>query len=204
MFKKIPANKMSISFRKLSFGVGINDADYITQPTNNGVRSTCPAYRVWRHMLERCYCKKFHLKQPTYIHSTVCNEWLTFSSFAEWFDMHNISGYQLDKDIKVLGNKIYSPDTCMFVPECVNKLLNKCDSIRGRHATGVSFHKMSRRFASNISIDGKSRHLGLFSTPGEAREEYKIAKNAEIIRKSKQYPEFEKYLMQHLHKVMKC
>lgn len=55
-----------------------------------------------------------------------------FQSFAEWcqgqygYLKKNPSGkyWHIEKDMRVLGNKSYSPETCMFVPEEVNSLLN--------------------------------------------------------------------------------
>ncbi len=72
-------------------------------------------YKTWRHMLERCYDKKYQAKRPTYIGCSVCAEWHNFQIFAEWMSEQDYEGKQLDKDIKVKGNKVYSPDTCTFV-----------------------------------------------------------------------------------------
>ena len=72
-------------------------------------------YSVWAGMLERCYRSKVLERKPRYKGCTVAEEWHNFQRFAEWFEEHYIEGYQLDKDIRVEGNKIYSSDTCMFV-----------------------------------------------------------------------------------------
>jgi len=73
------------------------------------------SYGIWYKMLTRCYSSNHHKKNPTYKDCTVCDEWLNFQVFAEWFDNNYIKGYQLDKDIKIKGNKVYSPSTCLFV-----------------------------------------------------------------------------------------
>ena len=72
-------------------------------------------YLIWRHMLTRCYCKKYQKQQPSYIGCTVAKEWHDFQVFSKWFDLNYIEGYQIDKDIKYHGNKVYSADTCIFV-----------------------------------------------------------------------------------------
>lgn len=72
-------------------------------------------YQVWHDMLRRCYSSEYQEKQPTYIGCSVCPEWLNFQTFGKWFDDNYIPGYHLDKDIKVPGNKVYSPETCLFV-----------------------------------------------------------------------------------------
>ncbi len=82
-------------------------------------------YRKWSGMLERCYSDKYHQKKPTYKDCTVCEEWHNFQNFAKWIQDKIDSGeyqegYHLDKDIKINGNKIYSPDTCMFVSPSIN------------------------------------------------------------------------------------
>jgi len=72
-------------------------------------------YDTWHSMMTRCYCPKYQIKQPTYIDCTVDPIWHNFQNFAKWFDENYIEGYELDKDIKIYGNKIYSPDNCLFV-----------------------------------------------------------------------------------------
>lgn len=84
-------------------------------------------YSTWYKMLTRCYDPKWHEKQPTYIGCTVCERWHNFQNFCE--DIKTLEGYEmwkvtpfaaLDKDIRVPGNKIYSPETCMFVTKSQN------------------------------------------------------------------------------------
>lgn len=72
-------------------------------------------YNTWADMIQRCYDSSYHDKKPTYSDCTVCDEWHNYQNFAAWFDENHVDGYQLDKDIKIDGNKHYSPETCMFV-----------------------------------------------------------------------------------------
>lgn len=84
----------------------------IYKSKTNGKKNTC--YLKWAAMLQRCYSGKF----PTYEDCTVCDHWHNFQNFAEWFyDNYPDDGsdYQLDKDIKIKGNKTYSTESCMFV-----------------------------------------------------------------------------------------
>lgn len=78
------------------------------------------AYSRWISMMQRCYSDLVHKKHPTYIGCTVCDEWHNYQVFAEWFHENKVSGMQLDKDIKVDGNKVYSPSTCLFVSSADN------------------------------------------------------------------------------------
>ena len=94
------------------YGIGyIGNGNYCAR---SGGKITRP-YITWFSMLTRCYCKKFKAKNPTYIGCTVTEEWHDYQNFASWFTLNYIDGLQLDKDIKVKGNKIYSPDFCLFV-----------------------------------------------------------------------------------------
>lgn len=81
----------------------------------NGVDT--PAFRIWRAMLRRCYGDEH---RPTYEGCSVCAEWLDFQTFAGWFELNYRSGYELDKDIRIPGNKQYSPGACQFVTKQQN------------------------------------------------------------------------------------
>lgn len=72
-------------------------------------------YKTWTGIIQRCYSESLHKRRPTYIGCSVCDEWKNFQVFAKWFDENYIKGFDLDKDIKVDGNKIYGPDYCLFV-----------------------------------------------------------------------------------------
>ena len=199
-FKKVKANRQSLANRKLVCGFGVNDSWYKTSNIINGKKVKCNAYTAWRNMIKRCYSEAVHKIRPAYISVTVCSEWLTFSNFGKWFNENNITGYDLDKDIKVKGSNVYSPDTCLFVPRCINALLNDAGANRGKYPLGVSEAK-NNKFQSFIRIDKKQIRLGYFKTVIEAENSYKKAKNAEILRKCEQYPEFAVYLKQYLYEV---
>jgi hypothetical protein len=197
-FEKIPANKQSLSSRRSLFGVGVNDAWYMTGVTGNAGKLTCPVYSRWGAMLKRCYSEKFKSENETYTHCSVCNEWLIFSNFAKWFEDNYSDGYDLDKDIMVKGNKIYSPSTCLFVPKQINSLVQDRQKQRGALPEGVFFHSKNSKYIAQVRIDGKKIHIGSYQCIAEASAAYALAKNKEITRKCEQYPEFAKYLINHL------
>ena len=99
--RKAPRTKA----RALVCGVGVFDAEY--KRDANPITSV--AYRCWHNMLIRCYDENYQKREPSYIGCSVCDEWLVFSNFKRWFDENYVKDYQLDKDILVKGNKIYSP-----------------------------------------------------------------------------------------------
>lgn len=159
------------------FGVGINDAQYIVQPTVNGERYYCPIYQCWQDMLRRCYDSNSSHKYPTYSNCKVCDEWLIFSNFKEWYQTNPPKeGYELDKDLLFPGNKEYSPKTCIFVPSKINNFILDRKRKRGLYPIGVCFHKRSKKYQATIKLDNKQHYLGLFSTPETAYEAWKKSK----------------------------
>lgn len=198
-FITVPVTLASISKRSMVYGVGINDAPYKVKPKINGVQYSCKSYQAWKDMMRRCYCEHNLKIHPTYIGCSVCKEWLTFTNFKKWYDKNYTSGYTLDKDLKVVGNKIYSPSTCLFIDQAVNKLFCGCDSRRGKFPIGVSLTKEKDRYRARISTNTGEVNLGQFSTVEEAFNAYKAAKNIQIKIAMSKYPEIAEYLEQHLY-----
>jgi hypothetical protein len=94
------------------YGVGyIGDGPYASYLNGKVTKVYC----IWHTILQRCYCFMYQENSPTYKDCTVIEEWHNFQNFAKWFEENYIEGYQIDKDVKVEGNKVYGPDTCMFV-----------------------------------------------------------------------------------------
>ena len=93
---------------------------------------------------------------------------------------YGLSGWHLDKDILQKGNKLYSKETCCFVPAEVNLLLIKSDKARGEWPVGVYFNKRDGKFMARLKINGKVKFLGYFTSPEDAFFAYKLAKEAQI------------------------
>lgn len=173
--------------KKLVYGVGVNDAEYPIDlrdvwyecgKKKQKVLWICPFYRKWTSMLERCYSEKCQQKYPTYKGCSVCQEWLTFSNFKAWMERQDWKDKHLDKDILFPGNKVYSPDTCVFVEQRVNKFLNEHNAARGEYMIGVDWYKPSKKFrASCTNGSGKNKHLGYFTSEVDAHKawlDYKL------------------------------
>ena len=145
------------------------------------------AYKAWTCMLMRAYDKSFLKRYPTYKDVTVCPEWHSFQNFAEWcYSQHSFGmkdkngrGFDLEKDILVKGNKIYSPETCCLAPKEINLLLSSNRIRRGKYPIGVTCSKYNR-FHASVVKDWNPEFLGSFDTPEEAFEAYKEAKEAYI------------------------
>ena len=144
-------------------------------------------YDRWQNMLQRCFDNKLKERNPTYKDVTCCKKWLCFTNFLEDLEIlkqeHNWSKDEklnLDKDILHKGNKIYSLENCVLVPQWINMLFVKNDASRGDCPIGVSYHKQRKKYQAFCSINGKLKRLGYFITPLEAFNAYKIAKENEI------------------------
>lgn len=130
-------------------------------------------YDAWKNMLSRCYDTKTQEKHPTYIGCTVCEEWHNFQNFSRWYHENYpiLSGdYQIDKDLKIPGNKVYSPDTCMFVNPVVNGFIVSGSSSLGKRMIGVTFEESRGKFISQCCnpFTNRQRKVGRFSTEVEA------------------------------------
>lgn len=166
------------------FGIG-----YIGCFRNNERISKDRAYVVWRNMLMRCYDEKTHIKRPTYIGCTVCNEWHNYSNFKQWFDENYQEGYCLDKDILFKGNKVYSPKTCCFVPNEINSILTKRQNYRGNLPIGVRYSDSRLRYKVQFTKSSDKTYIGYFSAPEEAFEAYKRAKEDYLKELANKYKE---------------
>ena len=146
-------------------------------------------YNVWRGMLERCYGKAYQEKHPTYRGCEVCDEWLNFQNFAEWYgeNYYEVEGQRtdLDKDILVKGNKIYSPETCIFAPQGINVLFIKRTNDRGGYQIGVIEDKKAKTNKYETSVNGM--YIGRFSTSHEAFLAYKFNKELLIQSIAQEY-----------------
>lgn len=139
------------------------------------------AYNTWKGMLRRSYDPKYHKKNPTYEGCSTVDGWHNFQNFAKWFKNNYYEfGDQtmdLDKDILIKNNKIYSLATCLFVPQSINKLFLKRNSERGLYPIGVSLKRGRGKFRVQTT---KGKHLGLFKDPVEAFQVYKEHKESLI------------------------
>ena len=170
-----------LSTIKLVYGVGINDADYVTQKNEtievNGRRKRrmvwmCPYYRAWKNMLQRCYSIKYQERNPTYKGCSVSEEWWRFSNFRRWMECQDFEGMQLDKDLLFNGNKVYSAETCVFVSRVVNMFtIDRCND-RGEWLIGVYRDKNNGKFMSMCCnpFTKKQEYLGLFVNEVDAHQ----------------------------------
>lgn len=163
-------------------GVGIND--YKGSVFING--KTIPSYQTWKHMLERCYMEVPRVgRKNTYADCSVCDEWLRFSNFKKWYDENYRDGYQIDKDILIQGNRIYSPETCCFVPNEINAVtkgqyIKEDGRIKGLYVE-------NGKYCPRISRYGDEQRLGVFTDLDEAKAVLKREKEKYIKELANKY-----------------
>ena len=157
----------------------------ITTPAKKlrGEKSIC--LDAYKHMHGRCYA--YPGKYPTYIDCTVCPEWRYYGNFLDWFSKNYITGYHLDKDILIKGNKVYSPLTCVFVPQEINKLFNNSKRTRSHLPQGVyEIHNPVLRYTVQISKYGRRTYLGSFNDLEKAKYCYKSEKEKHVKKVAKE------------------
>lgn len=171
--------------RKLVYGVGINDADYKVELketigyTENGkqIRKkiwSCPFYIRWRAMLQRCYSLNYGRNCPTYAECYVTPEWHYFMNFRAWMEKQDWEGKHLDKDLLVLGNKIYGPENCIFISNQLNAFINEKRISQNNLLPGVSIHKATNKYCAQIynPFTKKPEWLGLYESEEKAHKVY--------------------------------
>lgn len=153
-------------------------------PTRGKNNSYLPEYYLWNKMNYRCNPNGAEQrKNPTYVGCECSDAFKNYDLWLEWarqqkgFLQRDENGaiFQQDKDLLVKGNKLYSEDTCVFIPKELNGFLNTSKAVRGQWPIGV--YKYKNAFISQVSNkDGKGylqTYLGSYQTPEEAFCAYK-------------------------------
>lgn len=172
---------------KLIYGVGVNDRKYLAHINGKKLKE----YALWNSLLSRCYDPKYQKLRPTYAGCSVSENFKSYAYFHEWVQQQIGFGresFQLDKDLLFKGNKLYSEDTCIFLPSQLNSLLLSSKATRGGLPVGVSAER--GKFTANCSTYKPSRRVGLFNTPELAFQAYKQAKEDFIKLQAEKWRDF--------------
>lgn len=181
-FKK---GQIKSPYERRYFGIGyLGEGKYKCKENGKKTR----AYSTWNSMLQRCYDKKYHRKEPTYKDCEVSEEWHNFENYAKWYydNYYEVEGetMELDKDILFKHNKIYSPETCIFVPKTINSLFVKRQNSRGESVIGTTPKNGRYQVQCNIinpkTSKSKKEYLGICDTQEKAFEIYKYYKERNI------------------------
>ena len=107
--------------------------------------------------------------------------------FYDWVDDNYYevpdSTVQLDKDILIKGNKIYSPEACIFTPSIISKTFSK-------KTVKPKYDKKSKKYIASITIDRKTVLIGEYDTEDEALKNYIKYKEAFIKALANRYKKY--------------
>ena len=145
-------------------------------------------YSKWKGMIYRCYDQKHLEKFPTYKTVTVCEEWLCYANFEKWFNETYVKFgdvvFEIDKDLKQLNktHKIYSPETCVWLPKKINYFIINHQHNNSSGALGVSWVSDRNNWLSQIKMfnTGKTKNLGRYNSKEQAYQSYLKAKLEQI------------------------
>jgi len=145
--------------------------------------------KTYEHMLERCVSDgTFQQKYPSY--RGCSTSFCSFQHFAAWaVDQigYALPDSQLDKDLLIRGNLLYSESTCVFIPQRLNKLLLRRPSGRSTDLpVGVCWDKNRNLYKAQMG-NSSQKFFGRFSTPSEAFLAYKKAKEDCIVEQANIY-----------------
>lgn len=174
----------------LTHGKGINDLPYVTKILGQGTRQwvyKCKYHSVWESMLKRAYQSIWLDAHPTYLGVVVCSDWKVASNFTEWMKAKlTVEGTEvlhLDKDILYPGNKEYSPNTCVFVPQFLNMSLNICERGSGSMPKGVRSSTLKdgdTRYSWQVKAASGKLGKGGLTCKWEAHKEWQLARASVI------------------------
>ena len=180
----IKKEKIKCPYEPKVYGVGyLGEGKY--KVSENG--KDTDEYYIWHNMLTRCYDPKYHKKHPSYKGCKVEDYLLNFQHMGEWIEdnYYEVPGevMHLHKDILCKGNKVYSRETCIFVPQRINSLFVKSDKTRGKCPIG-----MTQIYSGDYQVRcrdgyGKNIYLGTYTTKEEAFQAYKVYKE-KLIKKT--------------------
>ena len=162
-----------IKMKKI-FHVGHNDKQRKTHDIINGKKVARKEYQLWSSMLNRCYNPYMLNEKTAYIDCHVDEFFHSYTNFYDWcqdqvgFDFQH---YHIDKDLLSNNGKIYSPETCLFLPRQINIAIKP-------HAEGVDAPSAPKTKIFHITITrhGITKSLGWFKTRKGSYAAYILAK----------------------------
>lgn len=123
-------------------------------------------YTIWSNIVGRCNRGYAKLHEDFY----TFDSWLGWAKEQKGFMDKDGNGnlFQLDSDLFSTDEKMYSPDTCVFIPKEINSIC-KPNMLRDDLPRGVSpFGSKDKPYKVSISVDGVTKHIGNYKTIEEA------------------------------------
>lgn len=148
-------------------------------------------YTKWSGMITRCYSNKL----VDYMDCVVDSHWHNYQNFGDWWLQQTITKsdlvFDLDKDLLVKDNKVYSERTCSLLPKEIHHHISTNKKNKNTELPkGVVWVPDKKKYRVVSSIGGEVKHRGIFPTKEEALECYlhtKISYAALLVDKYDNY-----------------
>jgi len=148
--------------RSLVAGVGINDADYVTQRRIDGRHWMCPVFAAWKRMINSGHA----------VHA----DWFRFSNFRHWMVRRKWQGKVLDRWL--YGDGItYSPEHCCFLDRQSSTLAHGMNEHSDMGVDRPHGETLTRPYRVTFR-----KHIGYYQTYEQAREVWCNLARAEFKR----------------------
>lgn len=99
---------------------------------------------------------------------TVCDAWLTFSTFKSWMEQQDWEGQHLDYRLLVPGSMLYSPATCCLVSKEVGSFFNGKTYESAEFLPGIFWSTARQTFMTVIKVRNKGVYIGSYTSLEEA------------------------------------
>ena len=146
-------------------------------------RYNTKSFNTYSAIVSRC-TKSFQKISPHY--EGVTTSFTSFDQFADWSYTQigsDILDYDIDKDLLKRGNRVYSPENCVYLPSYINRSISLRQESRSNLPRGVVPRVQLGKevYVASIRVGKKLKYLGTFNNPEDAHTQYKIAYNERIM-----------------------
>lgn len=156
------------------YGVGITDVDYIV--------NKCPFYLKWQQVIRRCDSTEYTLKRPN-LSADISDDWRYFSKFRKWMEEQEWQNKEIDKDLLIRGNRLYSAETCLLVDTVVNTFINEFRTKQSDLPIGCSRQKNGKIIVQVKDWESGQRvYVGTFDSVDLAKRAYYETKHRFAVR----------------------
>lgn len=148
--KSLYDGKVKNGYQPSVCGVGI---------VGEGIAASTKESKSWRSMLNRCYGIKN--RQASYLGCTTAEEWHLLPNYADWCQTvvgFKNQGWELDKDLLIPSNKVYSSETCIFLPKRINTSITGYAS--GEGIKGVHYSPQTKHYSVAYFNQEEARETG--------------------------------------------
>lgn len=165
-------------------------------------KATAHAYKVYNGILKRCgNTVDDDSVRSCYDKSTMCQLWIDNpKEFVKWYLEHyyecDDEEMDVDKDLFGDGSGMYCSDFCCILPKGLNTLLANSKKHYEKGQTqdnvlplGVRYNSKKDKYYAEIIFTGNTDSIPLseWNTPEEAFAEYKMMKQADILKVVAEY-----------------